>query len=290
MKIINDEELSLKHKEQLASSLKDVNTELSEYSFSNLYLFRKAHSYRFLTTEINSYITGITYDGKKYLMPTNDLLKLDDKQLEELYHLMQSHEMIFPIPEAWLHLFPNEFYKQECVSGDSDYIFLTEKIATYSGKKLHNKKNLMNQFQNNYLIDIKEITSENINEALFILDQWQKQSELPNNDTDYNSCLEAINLISELNLCGRVFYADNKPAGFILGEALNQRIYAIHFAKGLTIYKGIYQYMFSKCAEFLADRYYYFNMEQDMGNPFLRQSKSSYHPDWLTCKYRISLK
>ena len=49
--------LSLEHKELLYQRLRDINTGLSEYSFSNLYLFRKEHNYS-LVDEGDIFITA----------------------------------------------------------------------------------------------------------------------------------------------------------------------------------------------------------------------------------------
>ena len=81
-----------------------------------------------------------------------------------------------------------------------------------------------------------------------------------------------------------------EPAGFILGEGLGDSIFALHFAKGLTKFKGIYQFMYNHFAGIMSDRYELLNFEQDLGNPELRHAKSSYRPDRMIHKYRVSLK
>jgi hypothetical protein len=85
-------------------------------------------------------------------------------------------------------------------------------------------------------------------------------------------------------------FADNRPAGFLLGEPLNDDTFTIHFAKADISFKGIYQFLFSRFANDFCPNYEYMNLEQDMGNEGLRKTKVSYRPDLMAHKYRVSLK
>jgi hypothetical protein len=48
--------------------------------------------------------------------------------------------------------------------------------------------------------------------------------------------------------------------------------------------------MFNDTAKKLQSRYKYLNLEEDMGNKNLRRTKSSYGPELLLKKYRVSVK
>ena len=106
--------------------------------------------------------------------------------------------------------------------------------------------------------------------------------------TDYRACREALTRMDELVLCGGIWYAEDTPSGFILGEELGSDTYALHFAKGLVAYKGIYQYIFSSFATVLPGQYRYLNFEQDLGIQELRRSKESYRPERMLPKYRVT--
>jgi len=56
----------------LYNDLRSVDTKISEYSFSNLYLFRERHKYKLLENN-NNYILGRTFDNIEYIMPAFDL-------------------------------------------------------------------------------------------------------------------------------------------------------------------------------------------------------------------------
>jgi hypothetical protein len=64
----------------------------------------------------------------------------------------------------------------------------------------------------------------------------------------------------------------------------------LHFAKALTTYKGIYQFLYNDFANILPKRYEFINFEQDLGKTALRMAKTSYYPDILGKKYRMTFK
>ena len=82
----------------------------------------------------------------------------------------------------------------------------------------------------------------------------------------------------------------DEPAGFVLGEELNETTFVLHFAKARTKFKGIYQYMFNNFAKILPPKYKYLNLEQDLDKENLRVFKSSYVPDVMLKKARVRLK
>lgn len=281
--------ITIEDKDLLFNKLFGIQNFLSEYSFSNLYLFREAHEYKIIESNNHIFLSGITYDKEKYLMPLEDLSKCSKEYFNELVSNLSGYDMIFPVPEDWLHLFPSEKFSISHNEDDADYIFEIDKLRTYPGRKLHSKKNLLNQFVKNYNASIELFNEDNIDNALKILDIWQEESGSDAGETDYKPCIDAINNFRDLRLCGALFKADGKYAGFVIGEEISSDCYGIHFAKGIKEFKGIYQYMFSRCSEIHIEKYRFINLEQDMGKENLRVAKSSYMPDLMAKKYRVKL-
>jgi hypothetical protein len=209
---------------------------------------------------------------------------------DEIYKLAKDlKKIIFPVDEKWLELFKNYNIKISSDEADRDYIYTLEKMCTYKGRKLHKKRNLLKQFIQSYSYAVKPLTTGEIDNAKIILDEWLGDSGMDIAETDYYPCLEALNLLDSLVLCGIIYFVDNKPAGFILGEEIHTDTFAIHFAKAAKKYKGIYQFMYKYFANVLPKKYKYLNFEQDLGLISLKITKSSYIPDLLLEKYRISL-
>lgn len=278
---VKEQSLELSHKLLLQPFLDKVTLPISEYSFANLYLFRSIHHYTLITGDTTA-MKGITYDGMRYIMP---VLPLDEDYAEKLVQLLQPGMCLFPIHHDWLYYFTQKGFTYYYNDGDSDYVYTKEKLATYPGKKLHSKRNLLYQFTAKYSAEAVPLTSQRINDALYVLDVWKKES---GNDVDVAACTEACMLLDKLNLCGSIYYVDGKPAAFIIGEAITPDMFAIHFAKAITDYKGIYQYLYNHCAKALPANYKYFNFEQDLGLQPLRFAKQSYQPDMIVTKYRVS--
>lgn len=278
------EPISLKHKDLLEPKLKAVNVPISEYSFQNLYLFRGTHEYLVFEKEGFVFVKGVTYDGGVYIMPAGDIRKIPCPLLKEL---QQQCDFFFPVCEEWLDHFHGKGFEARYTDGDTDYIYTAEKMKTYPGRKLHKKRNLLKQFNESYTATASMINPENIKDAYAILDEWQENTGGAKGDTDYYACREALDLYQELGVCGGIYYADGEPAAFILGEELTQDTYVMHFAKGLTKFKGVYQYIYNDFANILPKKYEFINYEQDLGSIALRMAKTSYIPDRLMKKYRL---
>jgi hypothetical protein len=282
---MNYEKLDFSHKDQLVASFSKIKVSLSEYSFANVYLFRKNHQYEVIGGE-QIYLRGRTYDEKIYLMPTVDIGQLD---LDHLKNLLSTVDFLFPVPEEWLPYFPESEFSHSFNEADTDYIYTVEKMATFKGRRLSKKRNLLKQFLELYQPDTFCLGASRIKDALQILDQWQEDIELPPGETDYQACLESLQMLEELDLFGIIYYVNQEPAGFIISEDLTDSMLALHFAKGEKKFKGLYQYMYNTFANVLSEKYTQLNFEQDLGKLALKIAKSSYIPDVLLKKYRVAL-
>lgn len=281
--------MALKHRELITEKLNKIDTALSEYSFANLYLFRDKHEYHLLEENNELFLTGVSYNGESFLMPLEDLNTCSDHYMATLKQLLQSgsYQCLFPIPEKWLSLFPEEDYRYESLEEDAEYIYKREKLAEYPGRKLSKKRNLVNQFLREYTPEIREINTNSQEETLHLLQLWQCRSGQEMGDSDYQACIDGLQLYRDLNLSGALYLANRKPCGFILGEYSGASSYLIHFAKGNTDVKGIYQYMFQSYVRQFCQDAEIINLEQDMGMEGLRKTKRSYQPDFMLRKYRI---
>ncbi len=109
---------------------------------------------------------------------------------------------------------------------------------------------------------------------------------------DYAAAKEALEHMEYLQLCGGIFYVDDEPVAYTLGEELARgKMFVIHFEKAVLKkeYKGIYQYVNQAFAALLPEKYELINREQDLGDPGLRQAKESYRPVGFVTKYRAAL-
>jgi hypothetical protein len=281
------ETVDLKHLSCLTDRFHQMNLQISDYTFANVYLFRKISHYEFLTTDCGLFISGQNKQEQRYIMPLNDLRGCD---MQTFHDLLGRQGCFFPIPEEWLSFFPADKFVINYDDSESDYIYLTEKMANFKGRQYTRHRNHLNQFLSLYVPENKPLSIKNSPDAMNILQEWQNDSGLAPDKTDFEQCSEALQKITGFALWGTIYYIDHEPAGFIIGEALNTDTFCLHFAKASTKYHGIYEFMFNDTAKRLQSQYKYLNLEEDMGNKYLRRTKDSYGPELLLKKYRISIK
>ena len=152
---------------------------------------------------------------------------------------------------------------------------------------LHKKKNLMSQLLASYEMTVAAYTPSLQREAEQILRDWLQDKQLEAGDADEQPCREALALSNQLGLEGFMYFANGRPAGFLLSEELQPGVWVIRFAKGLVRYKGISQFMFHHFALRTDRQMQWLNFEQDLGMPNFRRTKLSYQPSALIAKWRL---
>jgi hypothetical protein len=277
--MIRVEPLTLDHQRLLHSQLKCLALSLSEYNFSNIYLYRKLHLFEVVFVANKIYIKGNTRDDLVYYMPT-EVPEWED--LEHLAQQLQAKVVFFPIPDRWLDHFPQDKCQRDFLEADSDYLYTLKQIQEYPGRGLAGQRNLVKQFRRNYSCEVVSLDDKSVADAITLLNRWKKPTE-----TDYESCLEGLQLYQQLHLEGRVYYVNRQPIAFVLGEPLNATTYLLHSIKADTAFHGIYPFVYQEYALSLSPSYEYLNMEQDLGVSGLRQAKRSYHPCETAKKWRI---
>ncbi|MDR2865222.1 MAG: phosphatidylglycerol lysyltransferase domain-containing protein [Spirochaetaceae bacterium] len=269
-------ELELKHKEILRPALQRTVDGVSEFTFSNLYLFRKRYNYRISSLGGGNIIISGEREGKKFFMtpmscPGPDILQ----------ELFKTHSYWKNIPESLAEKNTGLFLESGIeISEDRDnfdYLYLREDLAKLSGKKYHKKRNLVNAFLLSYPEHSSKVfTADLTGDAFSVLELWREDKRV---DGDYVASCEALELFDTLALDGAVFYVKGRPVAWCLGESLaGGKSFAVHFEKGIDEYKGIYQYINQSYAESLPETVMYINREQDLGDDGLRQAKMTYRP------------
>jgi hypothetical protein len=255
---------------------------VSEYTFSNLYLFRKRYNYRVSRVPEKTLIVSGERDGKKFFMTPCDI-----PGREALETLFETHDYWKGLSDSVLC--PNRIHLEQWGitavedRDNFDYLYLREELAELSGKKYHKKRNLVNAFINSYTYEERPLTRELVPQAVAVLERWREDKGF---DGDYVAAREALELFEDLGMQGAMYYVDGVPAGWCLGESLAKgKMFAIHFEKGIDSYKGIYQFINQAFAAALPRHYTHINREQDLGDEGLRQAKMTYRPSGFVRKY-----
>jgi hypothetical protein len=269
----------------LNAGLNAASRDLSDCAFSNLFLFRHVHRYRIFDAPL-PHVRGFAYDGAELVIPLFELDRVSEAELEDV---LADARWLYPFGQNAVVGLRDRF-DASWNEADSDYVYTGEQFRSFQGMKKR-RQQLVN-FETEFaarvtvrpLADARTIAS-----AEEVLSVWQTESEASWAETDFGACSEALSFREQLGLFGLLVEVSGEPAGFMLASALSERMAAVHFAKGLRRFSGVYQFMFRAFAQEYSS-FELLNFEQDLGKPRFRQAKQSYRPVYLARKYRLRLK
>lgn len=171
-----------------------------------------------------------------------------------------------------------------------DYLYSVPELVALSGNRFHAKHNLLRQFQSTYPWHYRPLDERMIERVLMMQDQWcawrncDSSADLAAEDRAIAKVLGGF--ASFKSLLGGVLLVESHVVAFTVADPLRPDTLVIHFEKGMSSYKGVYQAM---NREFLAAQsgFTLVNREQDLGNQGLRKAKLSYHPVGFLRKYEL---
>ena len=282
------EALQLAHRAQIEPKLDALAQDLgahclSDFSFSNLYLFRAAHNYRLHPGPWPG-LSGCTYDAQTHFFP---LFNARHAPVAVLDDLLAQFDCLYPLAACHLPDLHHPAWQLTASRDDADYLYPAAQFIAYRGRRLQKKRNLMRQLTSLHRMVSVPLQGGVVDQALVVLDQWLRHKGKRAGDADDAPCREALAHRRAFGFEGRLYLADDQPAGFVLAQPLQAGAWAVRFAKGNDQFKGIYQHMFHAFARELGSRATWFNFEQDMGLAGFRQAKLSYQPAALLPKYRL---
>ncbi len=272
-------ELTLAMRPRLHPLFQQLAEGISEFTFANLYLFRTTHNYSISLLPDNLLLIRGEDAGSPFFMlpfglPEQPILEQLFQQFSEMKCVSQSQiESLLTMGYAIVEDRKN-----------FDYLYLRQDLAKLAGRKFHKKRNLIKAFLNNYPYEGRPLLGIYIKEALQVLDSWRSTRDEPG---DYGAAREALEKAEELQLCGGIYYVQERPVAYSLGEELNRgKSFVIHFEKASSEYKGLWQFVNQAFASILPDQYETINREQDLGSEGMRKAKLSYKPVGFVKKYK----
>lgn len=293
--MIQFKQLELEDKEVFETYLKPYTFQTSEYSFTNLFIWRKGCRIEYTILNNALIIKKRDFSGHTYFMQPIGYKKDSLKELvEELIKLKEELKLDYlfgDVEEAFakdLNEVLGEIFVIEEDRDNFDYIYESSKLAALSGNKLHKKKNHYNHFIKNYSYEVVEITEQNAAECIAMAEEWY------NGSSDNEHLLHELEAIKELltnksrfDYQGLAVIVDNKPAAFTIGEKLNENMAVIHIEKANSDINGLYTFINKAFVEMCYKDVLYINREQDLGIENLRKAKESYYPVKMGIKYKI---
>ena len=171
--------------------------------------------------------------------------------------------------------------------GNFDYVYAMEDLLNLRGKKLHSKRNHINQFRAAYSFEYVELDESMKKECLQVYLHWleRKDAFQPGVLGELAAIETLMSNMQTLKIRGGGIRVDGVMVAFTLGEQIRNDMALIHIEKADPNIIGLYAMINQQFIEHAWTHVSWINREEDMGLEGLRRAKLSYHPAKLIEKY-----
>jgi hypothetical protein len=287
-------ELRLEDKSRLDDAFKRYDPQISEYTFTNLFVWRE--TFHVLLSHLENAILVKRWNpasNQFFLLPpigTNSVVSL----VKEM--LLMTGERDFPplygVDRLQAESLKSEDFNIREMRDNWDYLYAVQDLSDLPGSKYYAKRKNIKNCLATYNPTYKPITEEIVNQCLQLQTKWcdlRSCDTIPGLEAEHRAIKETFLHFSDWTVFGGAVLVDGAVEAFTLGEWLNKDAAVIHFEKANPNIPGLYQVINQWfCTQTLQD-FQYVNREQDLGVPGLRRAKLSYHPTTFIEKYVATL-
>lgn len=167
-----------------------------------------------------------------------------------------------------------------------DYVYLSQDLASLAGKKLHAKRNHINNLIKAHSFEYRAYTDADFEGCIALHRRWiEQKGGCPEGDEELIVIERALKNLEVLDLkCGLLFI-DGELEAFSIGEVAGCDMAIIHLEKANADIQGAYALINREFVKHEFMDVKYINREEDMGIEGLRRAKLSYNPVFLIEKY-----
>lgn len=287
--------LDLIHKPALDAAFALHRPQISEFTFTNLYIWR--HAYGAKITRFDDVIFLLSWradpEDSFVLPPLSDAATLD--QVRACLDLLrqEGHDPKFCRAERdvldRLGITDAEFDVQSD-RDDWDYLYRIQDLIDLPENLYPDKVRHIRHFEQRFKFEYRPITPDLVPACQELQDLWcdDKHCDLYSSlRAEGRAVKEILGRLDELSIRGGAILVNDRVQAFTLGEPLNDDTVVIHIEKATPDLHGAFQVINQ---QFLihewADRQYV-NREQDVGDPGLRKAKESYLPVRMVEKFTV---
>lgn len=264
----------------------------SDYSFFNLWAWAEDYGLQWAWDDELIWIKQ-TYPETVLWAPVGSWETVDWKKRFGSDHSSQLR--FVRVPETLADLWRKAMGELAVIAeerGHWDYLYQIVNLIELKGNRYHKKKNLLNQFKKKYDYVYVPLESELVGLAIGMQTDWCTWRDCESSDilsAENRAIYKILQQWDRLaGTIGGAIMVDQKMVAYTVAETLTNDTVLIHFEKGDTAYKGVYQAINQMFLENSAADYRYVNREQDLNDEGLRKAKLSYLPEFLQ-KYRVDL-
>jgi len=259
-----------------------------EYNFTLMFMWQEQYGFEFSIDGGTLYMRAGCRE-KSYLFPCGDDLKTATDKLFELCKGGLSFYSLTDEQKGFLEReYPDKFIFTENRNA-GDYVYLSESLASLTGKKLSSKRNHINRFEAEHPDwTYEEITTANLAEVIKMHSLWCETQDM-NERKGLKEETEAVRLVLqnyfELELSGGLIRAGGEVVAFSVGDRLNSDTFLVHIEKAFGYINGAYPIINREFVRHNCLDYRYVNREDDAADEGLRRAKLSYQPYEIIKKY-----
>ena len=294
MEAIDFKPLEIQDKVVFNRFLRQDPPQISELTFTNLFMWRHRHQPSWLQWGNCLLIIFRPKEGAPFGLPpigAGEKKKALDflcRSLDALTHEVR----VCRVDKAFVEKYVDtRLYGVNLDRDNSDYVYLTQDLINLSGRKYHRKKNHLNQFIKGYRFDYRPMDKDLVSSCLEMQESWCQMRECveqPDLLSEDFAVHEALTRFEDLDYQGGAIVIDSKVEAYALGEPLNRETAVIHIEKANPDIPGLYAVINQRfCSNVWADMTY-INREQDLGSDGLRKAKESYYPHHMVEKYTLT--
>lgn len=269
--------------------------EISEYTFTNLYAWRRVYNFQ-ICRLADFIILRLERSGQQFFFdPIGTGSGPAEAKKEAISKIATDSAAGFVrLPEATAALFQRESVWSVIPDPDnSDYLFETKQLIELKGKKYDGKRNLIRNFSSHYPHEFAPLGQAHVGESLGFAAAWcavKGCDKVPGLRDERVAFVEMLYNLSSFNIIAAAIRVEGQIAAIGLAEPLNPDTLVMHALKARSDMPGLYQTMVREFLAHAGSGYAYLNMEQDLGVAGLRTAKRSYHPVRMVRKYAVRRK
>lgn len=287
------QDISWENKAVLDWFFSEYPPEISEYTFTNLFIWRKARPIKLSLIDQSLCVMAQKDEMMRFFLPplgSHDVHDIAGKMFSyaiengfnpEIHRV--SEDMAIKLQHHGFHI--------EFDMDNSDYVYLVEDLATLAGRKFDGKRNRIKKCIGEYSPEYRKITTDILEMCLDLQTEWCniRHCEMnPGLSSEDIAIKELFSVMDKLPVFGGAIIIDGKIEAFTMAERLNKQTAVVHFEKANPAIDGLYQLVNQWfCERELNGKFTYVNREQDLGIEGLRRAKESYYPHHIVKKYIV---
>ena len=295
MELSQAKPIELSDKELFDKFFKIYPPEMSEFTFTNLFMWRNYYKFQFIESNEHLVLFSREYFKKqKPSSPRNGetlffLPPIGPYPAEIMIQLFESFK------EAEFHRVPQDIVDEisnhkkfsslnlEILKDRNnwDYVYEVENLKTLPGNRYRQNRRWLKKFTDKYLFEFQIITEDLIEKVKKLQKEWwllrggEEDAAL---EEEQKAIYEALDNFTVLGFKGALLCCDDKCAAYTFGELLNPNTLVIHIEKAHMAYGGAYQAINNLFLKNCCENVINVNREQDLGIQGLRRAKESYKP------------